>query len=136
MKVEGSMCFDAHAHYDDEKFQQDQAAVLLSLKAAGIGYVVNCACDLDSCKDTLKLMKTYDFLYGAMGVHPHSVKDLDVEAVSDLYRYCRGSDKVVAVGEIGLDYHYDFSLEMCSKSGLLNRLNWQRNWSFHHRSLP
>ena len=54
-------------------------------------------------------MKTYDFLYGAMGVHPHSVKDLDVEAVSDLYRYCCGSDKVVAVGEIGLDYHYDFS---------------------------
>lgn len=103
------MYFDTHAHYDDEKFQQDQAAVLLSLKAAGVDHVVNCACDLDSCKDTLKLMKTYDFLYGAMGVHPHSVKDLDVEAVSDIYRYCCGSEKVIAVGEIGLDYHYDFS---------------------------
>lgn len=103
------MYFDTHAHYDDEKFRQDQAAVLLSLKAAGVSRVVNCACDLDSCKDTLKLMKTYDFVYGAMGVHPHSVKDLDVEAVSDIYRYCCGSEKVVAVGEIGLDYHYDFS---------------------------
>ena len=101
--------FDTHTHYDDKKYSQDRTEVLQSLKAAGVDRIVNCACDLDSCQDTLRLMKTYDFVYGAMGVHPHSVKDLDVESVSEIYRDCCGSEKVVAVGEIGLDYHYDLS---------------------------
>lgn len=101
--------FDTHAHYDSDRFKGDQRELLTALRAAGVAAVVNCASDLKSCTSTLKLTKEYDFVFGAVGVHPHEVKDLEVEDVDKLYGYACQSEKVVAIGEIGLDYHYDFS---------------------------
>lgn len=103
------MYFDTHAHYDDAKFKKDQQELFGALRRAGVDAVVNCASDLKSCASTLKLTKDYDFIFGAVGVHPHEVKDLEEDAVYQLYNYACRSEKIVAIGEIGLDYHYDFS---------------------------
>lgn len=101
--------FETHAHYDDEKFTEDQQRLIPALHEAGVACIVNCACDMDSCRKTLKLAEQYPYVFGAIGVHPHSVKELDEDSVTKLYGYCCSSEKVVAVGEIGLDYHYDLS---------------------------
>lgn len=103
------MYFDTHAHYDDHRFQKDQSKLFGAMRQAGVDAIVNCACDLKSCASTLKLTKDYDFVFGAVGVHPHGVKDLEEDAVYQLYNYACRSEKIVAIGEIGLDYHYDAS---------------------------
>ncbi len=100
--------FETHAHYDDAKFP-DRDQVLKACHEAGIQYIVNCASDIASCKTTLQMIETYPWVYGAIGVHPHSASEMDEDNLDRLYNYLTSSDKVVAVGEIGLDYHYDFS---------------------------
>lgn len=101
--------FDTHAHYDDERFDEDRDTVLESLRENGVSFVVDPACDLASCEKTLALSKHYNFLYSAVGVHPHSAENDGtgnwIEKVENFTR----NQKVVAIGEIGLDYHYDFS---------------------------
>lgn len=99
------MIFESHAHYDDEAFNQDRNDLLLSLKEHGIGNVINVGASLESCRITLKLMKEYPFVYGAMGVHPGETGELNEDHFAWLRRQCR-VEKVVAVGEIGLDYHW------------------------------
>ena len=103
------MYIDTHAHYDDKKFDADRPAVFRRIQEAGVEAVINCACDPKSCRSTLKLMKEQDFIYGALGYHPHDTARLDEDAVDVLYDALSSSEKVVALGEIGLDYHYDFS---------------------------
>jgi TatD DNase family protein len=103
------MYIDTHAHYDDPQFDSDRAAVLQRIQEAGVEAVINCACDPKSCRTTLRLMKEYPFLYGALGYHPHDTAKLTEDAVDVLYDALSASEKVVAVGEIGLDYHYTFS---------------------------
>ena len=66
--------FDTHAHYDDEKFNDDRDTVLSNLAEHGVSLVVNPACDLESCEKTLELSSKYDFIYSAVGVHPHSAE--------------------------------------------------------------
>ena len=100
--------FETHAHYDDEKFP-DREQVIQACHESGIRYIVNCASDIASCKTTLKLAETFPYVYAAIGVHPHSAKEMDEDNLDRLYNYLTASDKVVALGEIGLDYHYDFS---------------------------
>lgn len=100
--------FDTHAHYDDNRFDGDRDELLCSLLSKGVKFVVNCGCDLSSCLETVKLCEKYDFIYGAVGVHAHEaaeMKEGDLEKIRELYL----NKKIVAVGEIGLDYHYDFS---------------------------
>ncbi len=99
--------FETHAHYDDEQFRKDVSELLPALYEAGVETIINCASDLASCRSTLKLAEQYPFVYAAIGVHPQEVGTLEEEAVSELYGYARSSEKVVAIGEIGLDYHYD-----------------------------
>lgn len=103
------MYFDTHAHYDDPKFKADQKELLGAMRRAGVDAIINCASDMKSCGSTLKLAEEYDFVFGAVGVHPHAVKDLEEDDVYRLYNYACRSEKIVAIGEIGLDYHYDFS---------------------------
>ena len=101
--------FDTHAHYDDERFDEDRDTVLGSLAGHGVSLVVDPACDLASCEKTLALSEKYDFLYSAVGLHPHSAESDGegnwLQKVADFSK----QGKVVAIGEIGLDYHYDFS---------------------------
>lgn len=99
------MIFESHAHYDDEAFDEDREELLLSLKEHGIGTVINVGASLDSCKITEKLMEKYSFLYGAMGVHPSETGELNEENLAWLRSRC-DLRKTVAVGEIGLDYHW------------------------------
>lgn len=100
--------FDTHAHYDDEKFDGDRAEVLSFVKANGVSRIIDCGCDLKSSLAAVILSEEYDFIYAAVGVHAHEADeaaDKDFAEIEKLYAH----KKVVAVGEIGLDYHYDFS---------------------------
>lgn len=100
--------FDTHAHYDDEQFEKDRAETLSFIKENGVCGVIDCGCDYKSSLSAIALSQKYDFIYAAVGVHPEtSPETIDEEAkkVKQLYK----NEKVVAVGEIGLDYHYDFT---------------------------
>lgn len=100
------MIFDTHAHYDDEAFNEDREELLLSLKAAGIGNVVNIAASMESCKTTLELIKKYDFVYGALGVHPSETAELTEADMQFIKEQTNKEPKIVAIGEIGLDYYW------------------------------
>lgn len=100
------MLFDTHAHYDDEAFEEDRDELLSGLRAAGIGTVVNVGSNIASTKTTLALAERYPFIYASVGVHPGDSAELDEESVRWLEEMCT-RPKVVAVGEIGLDYHWD-----------------------------
>lgn len=104
--MEKLMIFESHAHYDDEAFQEDQSKLLNSFKENGIEYVVNVGASLASTKATIKLVNQYPFVYGAVGVHPSETAELNEENFSWLKEQCK-NNKVVAIGEIGLDYHWD-----------------------------
>lgn len=100
--------FDTHAHYDDSRFDDDRDELLSSLPEKGVSHIVNCGCDLKSSKTALSLSEKYDFIYAAVGVHAHEAEETtesDLVEIEKLYQ----NEKVVAIGEIGLDYHYDFS---------------------------
>lgn len=99
------MIFESHAHYDDDAFDEDRDELLTSLREHGIDKVINVGASLDSCKITLQLMEQYPFVYGAMGVHPGETGELNEDNFRWLREQC-ATDKVVAVGEIGLDYHW------------------------------
>ena len=103
--TESKMIFESHAHYDDEAFQEDREELLTSLAAHGIGTVINVGASLESCRHTLRLMEQYPFVYGAMGVHPSETAELTEDSIVWLQAQC-SLDKVVAVGEIGLDYYW------------------------------
>jgi TatD DNase family protein len=102
------MIFESHAHYDDEQFDIDRDTLLEGLTEEGIEYIINVGANIKSSYECVKLAKKYDYIYAAIGVHPHDVKHMkeqDLESLIGLASY----DKVVAIGEIGLDYYYDFS---------------------------
>nr|WP_303243853.1 TatD family hydrolase [uncultured Cellulosilyticum sp.] len=102
------MYFDSHAHYDDERFDEDRFELIESIHERGVGYIVNAAADMPSCYTSLALAHKYPFIYCSIGVHPHDAKSLDDEKLAELKKLA-GEDKVVAIGEIGLDYYYDSS---------------------------
>lgn len=102
------MIFESHAHYDDRQFDEDRYEVIQSLRAEGVDKVINVAADMHSSIRSIELAKKYDFIYATIGVHPHDVKSMmeeDLERLIALAVY----DKVVAIGEIGLDYFYENS---------------------------
>lgn len=98
--------FDTHVHYDDEAFDEDREELLQSMPAKGIGRVVDIGATLSSCEKVIGLMEQYDYIYGALGVHPEGIEELTEERFGWLKEQCR-REKCVAVGEIGLDYHWD-----------------------------
>lgn len=100
--------FDSHAHYDDSKFDSDRNSLLASLKEAGICGIVNCGSDLESSKQSLQLALEYDYIYAAVGIHPHEAERASLDTLDNIKKLLKHK-KVVAVGEIGLDYHYNFS---------------------------
>ena len=102
------MFFDSHAHYDDEKFDADRDAVLSGLPAMGISCVLNAASSLESSKQCLDYALKYEHVYASAGVHPHEAASARDGFDAELEKFFQ-EDKVVAIGEIGLDYHYDFS---------------------------
>lgn len=100
------MIFETHAHYDDPAFDRDRDRLLTLLKNEGIAPIVNIGASIETTKSTVELAHRYDHVYAAIGVHPSDCGDLtenDIEWLKDL----SSDEKVVAIGEIGLDYHYD-----------------------------
>ncbi len=100
------MIFETHAHYEDERFDEDRDELLSSMHEHGIGTIVNVGASLDSVKKSISLASQYDFIYAAAGVHPSDISCLDEAAYSWLQEQVK-HPKVVAVGEIGLDYYWD-----------------------------
>lgn len=100
------MIFDSHAHYDDKQFGKDRNELLSSMGDHGIEKIVNVGASLEGNRRTLELLEQYDFLYGAVGIHPSDIRDLTEESFAWLKEQVR-RPKVVAVGEIGLDYYWD-----------------------------
>lgn len=119
------MIFDTHAHYDDDAFDEDREELLGSMQANGVGKIVNIGASLNSCKQTIELMQKYDFVYGAIGVHPNEVEELSEESFAQLKEWCK-SEKCVAVGEIGLDYYYDEPSPDIQKKWFIRQLNLAR----------
>ena len=99
------MLFDTHAHYDAAQFDSDRDAVLSALPGQGVGLVVNPGCDLESSRKAAALAERYPFLYAAVGVHPEECADWRDSDVDEL-RTLATQPRVVAVGEIGLDYYW------------------------------
>ena len=101
------MLFDTHAHMDDHAFDADREVLLRSFPEQGVGLVMNPGCSLESSRNVDKLTREYDFLYGAVGSHPDVADEVN-EAVLEEYRMlCKLNPKIRAIGEIGLDYHYE-----------------------------
>ena len=100
------MIFESHAHYDDAQFDNDREELLTSMKENGIETIINVGSDFRGCEKTVELMNKYDFIYGAIGIHPSDIGDLN----DDTCRWLEEKstlEKIVAIGEIGLDYYWD-----------------------------
>lgn len=99
------MIFDTHAHYNDEKFNEDRDALLSSMPQNGIGLIMNACSDLDEIPDIIGLCEKYPFIYGAVGVHPEAVLSAGDGYLEKLAEYSK-HPKIKAIGEIGLDYYW------------------------------
>ncbi len=117
--------FDTHAHYDDEAFDEDRDALLTELPENGIARVVNVGASLASCGRTIEIMNRYDYIYGAIGVHPSETAELNDEVFEWLRQQCQ-LEKCVAVGEIGLDYYWDEPDRELQKEWFRRQLNLAR----------
>ena len=101
------MLFDTHAHLDDRAFDGDREALLAGLPGGGIGLVMNPGCSLASSRDAVALAERYDFVYAAVGSHPDAADEVGPETLEAYRMLCKLNPKVKAIGEIGLDYHYE-----------------------------
>lgn len=119
------MYFDTHAHYDDEQFDEDRDVLLAAMPAGGVGLIVNAASDVRTAKTGRSLAEKYPFVYFAAGVHPHEASGMD-EGTADELRELLAHPKAVAVGEIGLDYHYDLSPRDVQKTRLREQMELAR----------
>ena len=100
------MIFETHAHYDDDRFEEDRHKLLAGLPEAGIGIVVNCGASAQGNYDTIALTKQHAHVYGALGVHPSNIEDMNEEFFAWIKENAK-QDKIVAIGEVGLDYYWD-----------------------------
>ena len=119
------MIFDTHAHYDDEAFDEDRDRVLMGLKEAGVGTVLNVGASMASSESTLALTEQYPFVYGSAGVHPSETAELEEEKFQRLCEILK-NPKILAVGEIGLDYYWEEPEHEIQKKWFLRQLELAR----------
>ena len=101
------MLFDTHAHMDDRAFDADRDALLSSLPGLGVGLLMNPGCSLQSSRAASELSRRYPFVYAAVGSHPDAADEVGKTVLDEYRRLARENPKIKAVGEIGLDYHYE-----------------------------
>ena len=101
------MLFDTHAHMDDRAFDMDREELLASLPEKGVGLVMNPGCSLESSRNAVALANRYDSVYAAVGSHPDAADEVDDRVLEEYRKLCKENPKVKAIGEIGLDYHYE-----------------------------
>ena len=119
------MIFDSHAHYDSQQFNEDREELLLSMKENGVGTILNSGASWDSVTEVVELAHKYPFVYAAVGMHPDEVGDLNEERFEYLKSQCQ-KEKVVAVGEIGLDYYWDNESHDVQKKWFIRQLELAR----------
>lgn len=103
------MLIDSHAHIDDQKFNEDREAVLENARVAGVEIIINPGADEASSFRAVAMSEKYPMVYATVGIHPHDAKDYVAQKHDALLKEWAKKEKVVAIGEIGLDYHYDYS---------------------------
>lgn len=119
------MIFETHAHYDDEAFDEDRDELLTNMKRNGIHPIVNVGASMSSSLDSVKLAKEYSNVYAAVGVHPSEVYSMSMADIEDLRDMSR-NEKVLAIGEIGLDYHYEDTNAEVQKKWFIRQLELAR----------
>ena len=100
------MIFETHAHYDDKAFDDDREELLRKLPEEGIKYVVNVAANMEGSKKNLEIINKFNYFFGTVGVHPCDTTELNEKTFKELEEMSK-HEKIVAIGEIGLDYYWD-----------------------------
>lgn len=103
--------FDAHAHYDDSKFDEDREAVITEIENNGVCGVVNASVDIPTSNAVVEYTQKHPLFYGAVGIHPENIENLPDDYLYQLERLYKENEKIVAIGEIGLDYYWDIPKE-------------------------
>ena len=116
------MLFDSHAHLNDERFDEDRDQLIAYLRENDVDLVVNPGADMETSKTAIDLAKKHDFIYAAVGVHPHDVEHMTEDDIETLKKWAKENDKVVAIGEIGLDYYYDLSPRDLQKKWFIRQI--------------
>ena len=116
------MIFDSHAHYDDAAFDNDRDELLSKLFATDVCGVINVGCSMETSKLSVELAQKYPLIWASVGVHPHEAENISEDYLDILKSYFNNK-KTVAIGEIGLDYHYDFSPRETQKRLFEEQLN-------------
>ena len=106
--------FDTHSHYDDEKFNPDREMLLSNLQSQSVSNVVSCGCDIETTQFNFDLAQKYDFMYFAAGFHPECLEGASLEDLEIIKKFAQNK-KCVAIGEIGLDYHWMSSTKKVQK---------------------
>jgi len=101
------MLFDTHAHMDDRAFDLDREELLQSLPQQGIALLMNPGCSLESSRNASRLSQQHDYIYAAVGSHPDAADEVTEEVLEEYRKLCKLNSKIKAIGEIGLDYHYE-----------------------------
>jgi len=101
------MLFDTHAHLDDRAFDDDRAELLNNLPGQGLALVMNPGCSLESSRNVVKIAGEHDYIYAAVGSHPDVADEVNKAVIGEYRELCKRNPKVKAIGEIGLDYHYE-----------------------------
>lgn len=115
------MFIDSHAHLDDERFDLDRQNVIKDLKSNQVDLVINIGADIESSISTVKLAEDYENIYASVGVHPHSVSELIGVGLNEIENLAKRK-KVVAIGEIGLDYYYENSPKDIQKEYFIEQI--------------
>lgn len=102
-----SKIFETHAHYEDEAFDEDREALLASLPANNIEYVVDVGSTIETCHKIVDMLPKYPFMYGALGIHPSEIREVTEDDLKWIKDETLANDRIVAIGEIGLDYYWD-----------------------------
>ncbi len=122
------MIFDTHAHYDSSQFDEDREELLASMPEQGVGTIVNVGASFESCFTVPEMVKKYPFMYAAVGVHPDEAGALNEETIAMMKKQF-AQEKVIAVGEIGLDYYWDNEPHDLQKKWFIRQLGLARELS-------
>lgn len=119
--------FDTHAHFDDEAFDEDRYSLIESFPDKGVGAAVNIGVNLSTSEFTVELIKKYDFMYGTVGVHPSDADEMETaDEIPALRRLAVENEKIVAIGEIGLDYHYEDTDRLLQQKWFIKQMDLAR----------
>lgn len=120
------MIFDTHAHYDDEQFDSDRETLLAGMRDRNVGTIINVGASFRGCRASVSLADQYDFIYAAVGIHPDEIGCMDESVLSWMRETAASRPKVVAIGEIGLDYHWDVEPREVQKKWFVRQMELAR----------